>query len=568
MNRMSGDRCPRWYGSIFERKEACQAKSGFLALATRPIFNGGINQSKEGEMSHRRITGILVLVLVAAFLLPSCGGGGGGGSSAPPGPTVVTGSASDTTNVSATLNGTVNPNGLDTDVWFEWGTDSGLANPDNTATQAFAAGTAVQPASAAISGLTYNTTYYFRIVASNSSGVVRGNTQNFSTSASRPTVTTLAATNLAATSATLNGEVNPNFLATDAWFEYSETDNTLATSTATTPVAIGSGSAVVATAANITGLTPGGTVYFRAAASNAVGEQKGSILTLSLANPPPVADAGPDNTAEMGQTVMLDGTGSTTPIGTITAYQWTQMAGTTVALADNNTATPSFVAPTVGVTGEVLRFQLEVTNSNNVTATDNVDITVTWVGFEESFSSPASIPGTYNPTDTQNPGGTMTYDAGRALISTGNDVGLAFSNPLPSSTSGVFQLDFAPITAYDSHGGIWVRLVQDANNYYEISNFDWSGFGATPALPDIAQIVKFVNGNPVDNVFLPVMGYTQGSTYNLSVTFTPTQVILQGFGAPVTLNTADNTAIAVTGFEIEVGQQDSHFDNLKLTAGP
>jgi len=520
-------------------------------------------------MSYRRITGVLVLVLVAAFLLPSCGGGGGGGSSAPPGPTVVTGSASDKTNGSATLNGTVNPKGLDTEAWFEWGTDANLANPDNTATQPVGAGTTDVPVSAAISGLTFDTTYYFRIVASNSSGVTRGNVQNFSTSASRPTVTTLAADNLAATSATLHGEVNPNFLATNAWFEYSETDNTLATFTATDNVAIGSGSAVVPTAADITGLSVGATVYFRAAASNAVGEQKGAILSLSTANPPPVANAGLDNTVEMGQTVTLDGTGSTTPVGTITSYQWTQVAGTTVALSDNNTATPSFVAPTLdNQAAIVLRFQLEVTNSNNVTATDTVDITVTWVGFQETFSSPDSIPGTYNPTDTQNPGGTMTYDAGRARINTGDDIGLVFSNPLPSSTSGVFQLDFAPITDYTSHGGIWVRLIQDANNYYEITNFDWSGFGETPVLPDIAQIVKFVNGNPVDNVYLPVMGYTQGATYNLSVTFTPTQVILQGFGAPVTLNTVDNTAIAVTGFEIEVGQQDAYFDNIKLTAGP
>jgi len=45
-------------------------------------------------------------------------------------------------------------------------------------------------------------------------------------------------------------------------------------------------------------------------------------------------------------------------------------------------------------------------------------------------------------------------------------------------------------------------------------------------------------------------------------------VVLEGFGAPVTLNTADTTAISAVSFEIETGQQDASYDNIKLVAHP
>jgi hypothetical protein len=512
-------------------------------------------------MKVRRKTGFLVLSLITAFFLAACGGSD---STAPPTPVVTTGNASGITNVGATLNGTANPNGLATEAWFEWGTSATLATFDNTAKQPFAAGTTAQAVSAPLSGLTFGTTYYFRMVASNSSGTSKGAILNFSTSALAPTVTTLAADNLAATSATLHGEVNPNLLAAQAWFEYG-TDNSLATFTPTSTVAVGSGSAVVPVSANITSLAPGGTVYFRVAASNSVGEQKGSILSLSTANPPPVANAGADNTVEMGQTVTLDGSGSTTPFGTITGYSWTQVAGTAVTLSDPTAVSPTFTAPSVPVTGAVLRFQLTVTDSRSLTASDNVDIIVNWVGFADAFGTDTT--GTYTKEITSGTFGTFTWDSTgqRAQVLTGDDNVLKVSNTIPASDNGVFSIDFSPTAAYPTHGGIWVRLVQDASNYYEISNFDWGA--GTPTLPDIAAVKKFVGGVMVDNVAVPT-AYTQGNTYNLKITFSPTQVVLEGFGAPVTLNTTNTTAISATSFNVETGQQDAYYDNIKLLAHP
>jgi len=261
--------------------------------------------------------------------------------------------------------------------------------------------------------------------------------------------------------------------------------------------------------------------------------------------------------------VTLYGSG-TTPTGsgaTITSYQWTQVAGQTVPLIDNNTANPKFTAPTVPVIGAVLRFQLTVTDSRSLTHSDNVDITVKWVGFADDFSTDTTP--TYTKTTTLGAGGTFTWDSAgqRGQLDTGDNNGLKISKTVLATDNGVFSLDFSPTIAYPSHGGIWIRLVQNDNNYYEISNFD------IPTGPDQPAIKKFVGGFMVDNVAIPT-AYTQGSTYNLKITFRPSQVVLDGFGAAVTLNTTDTTAISVTGFEVEAGQQDAFYDNIKLIAAP
>ncbi|MFT7542020.1 MAG: hypothetical protein ACI9K5_002997 [Gammaproteobacteria bacterium] len=90
----------------------------------------------------------------------------------------------------------------------------------------------------------------------------------------------------------------------------------------------------------------------------------------------PVADAGANFSVDEGYPlVTLDGTGSFDADDDALSYSWSQVAGSSVALADETTASPSFAAPIVVLGGETLTFELQV-SANGETATDTVSVTV------------------------------------------------------------------------------------------------------------------------------------------------------------------------------------------------
>ena len=196
-------------------------------------------------------------------------------------PSVTTLAATSVGETGATLNGNVNPFDLQTTAWFEWGTDSTLANYSTTSTQLLGAGTTSQLVIATLSGLSSGTTYYFRIAASNSMGASKGAIASFNITVPvvPPMVTTLAPSSVGGTGATLNGNLNSNGLATNAWFEWG-TDPTFTTYNNTTVQSVGSGITIQPISEVLSGLTAGATYYFRLAASNSAGTTKGSILNF------------------------------------------------------------------------------------------------------------------------------------------------------------------------------------------------------------------------------------------------------------------------------------------------
>jgi uncharacterized delta-60 repeat protein len=109
-------------------------------------------------------------------------------------PGATTGTASSISTTTATLNGTVNPNGVATNGWFEWGTDSTLTTKTTTASQAKGSGTTNQAISQALSSLVAGSTYYFRTVGSSAGGTVKGAIVPFTTTAP-PRTLTIASSN-------------------------------------------------------------------------------------------------------------------------------------------------------------------------------------------------------------------------------------------------------------------------------------------------------------------------------------------------------------------------------------
>jgi hypothetical protein len=99
------------------------------------------------------------------------------------------------------------------------------------------------------------------------------------------------------------------------------------------------------------------------------------VIGVPATNVPPIADAGPDQNVDEGDVVTLDGTGSTDPDGTISAYLWEQIAGISVTLSSTTASQPTFTAPAVAFPSS-LQFRLTVTDNNAATHADTVYITV------------------------------------------------------------------------------------------------------------------------------------------------------------------------------------------------
>jgi hypothetical protein len=302
-------------------------------------------------------------------------------------PTVSTGGSANITNGTASVGGIVNPNGSDTHGWFQYGTSSTLSGASSSSEQDLGAGDSNVAFNATLAGLTSNTTYYFRAVASNSAGTVNGAVGSFNTSsATKPTVTSftisplsstlgtkLTATitavagsnplsvvallrttdltgttgwntvtsasvagtsssvtlydippaaggylygvqvadnkgvigyqpstiqvtvsanvqlpivstggsaNIANSTASVGGIVNPNGNDTHGWFQYG-TSATLNGAISTSQQDLGSGTSSVAFNASLSGLTGSTTYYFRAVASNSAGSVNGAISSFT-----------------------------------------------------------------------------------------------------------------------------------------------------------------------------------------------------------------------------------------------------------------------------------------------
>jgi phosphodiesterase/alkaline phosphatase D-like protein len=213
-------------------------------------------------------------------------------TSAPAAPMATTDAATRVMHDGATLNGTINANNGDTTVTFEYGltiaygtTVSAAPNP--------VTGSADTPVSAAITGLTVNTLYHYRVVAVNANGTTNGNDMVLMTT-TYPVAITEEATNVGATSATLNGTANANYdTSTVVCFQYDSSPPApfYNFSAAATPTTI-SGSSDVPIISNLTGLTPNRTYYYRMYASNSYSQYSyGAQMTFTTlpGDTPPTA---------------------------------------------------------------------------------------------------------------------------------------------------------------------------------------------------------------------------------------------------------------------------------------
>ena len=121
-------------------------------------------------------------------------------------------------------------------------------------------------------------TYAVTYRSTDSSGNSATNTRTVVVVPNAPAVTTLAATSITATNATLNGTVNPDGAATTAYFQYGLTTSYGSFSSTNSLAAT---NAVLNVSNLLSGLAPGTIYHYRLVAANSAGTNYGSDITLT-----------------------------------------------------------------------------------------------------------------------------------------------------------------------------------------------------------------------------------------------------------------------------------------------
>lgn len=329
--------------------------------------------TSQGDCMSFTTTAGIILSVVPLTSVPA--------TSAPLPPKVTTLSATDITQTSAKLRANVNPEGLGTTVEFvscdSPSSSSYFATVSALKTQI---GTGTREVSVTLSGLQAGRTYRYIAKARSSAGNRSGLCVSFGTSpamtvmtliplGAKPIVTTLDPTNVASTSATLRGTVNANNLETGYTFVSCNTVGDPAYFLPSPPQSIGSGPKTFTVTYNLLNLTAGRPYSYKIQATNSMGTSTGSCVTfltpatigptllpltiiptaipptylppttaptappatsyptaipgiLPPTNQPPHADAGPSQSANVGEIVAFNGSSSSDPDGNILTYLW------------------------------------------------------------------------------------------------------------------------------------------------------------------------------------------------------------------------------------------------------
>jgi hypothetical protein len=207
--------------------------------------------------------------------------------------------------VEATLESSVNPELEPSTCAFQYGTSEAYGHQAPCVPEPLGEGPANVPVTATIEGLEPDTTYDYRILATNPTGTRAGPNETFTTEVLVPSqVQTAPAAGVTATSAQLGGQANPGGSAT-YYIEYGPPQCSLngvpnfawwlCASKSTEAGPLRGNSLQAVTPIQVTGLTPGTTYRYWIVAKNANGSERGeeAIFTTPAALAPAVVGSTP-----------------------------------------------------------------------------------------------------------------------------------------------------------------------------------------------------------------------------------------------------------------------------------
>ena len=303
-------------------------------------------------------------------------------------PVAITTQAAGVGPTTATLGGTVNPNGQTTSWYVEYGTSTTYGTKKPAPPADAGSGTSSQSVSTGVSGLTAGKTYHFRLVASSSAGTVVGADASFVT-ASPPSVTTSSASSVGSTGAKLNGKVDPNGRSTSYLFEYG---TTTAYGSKTSSSSAGSGTSSANVTKTVSGLTSGVTYHFRLVAMSDAGTTAGSDHAFTTQSAPTVSTGQATGVGPNG--AILSGSVNPNARSTSWYFEFGQSTSygskTSTRNAGSGTATLAVIDPVSRlIPGVIYHFRIVATSSLGTTR--GADATFTTTGPPSAATGPINF---------------------------------------------------------------------------------------------------------------------------------------------------------------------------------
>ncbi|MGC2373634.1 MAG: hypothetical protein WA484_07145 [Solirubrobacteraceae bacterium] len=232
---------------------------------------------------------------------------------------VVTGEARELSQTSALLTGSLKPNGVDAHYYFQYGETTAYGSTVPVPPGDDAGTVAEKHAEVPVEGLTANTAYHYRLVATNELGTTYGGDEVLVTLPNEPVVMSETASGIFPQSALLSAIVNPETANTTYHFIYGLTE-AYGSSAPASDLTLGTGTQGLQALFTIEGLQPDTTYHYAIVATNHGGSRIGPdrTFTTSIAALPEVVTGVPVEVSANSATL----TGSVNPEGVPTVYEF------------------------------------------------------------------------------------------------------------------------------------------------------------------------------------------------------------------------------------------------------
>ena len=309
--------------------------------------------------------------------------------------------------------------------------------------------------------------------------------------------------------------------------------------------------------ANLTGLSLGTRYYFRIAATNSAGTQKGSIRYLTT----PASSSAPISTSLEPERIATGAicNGKVNPNG-IESTAWIEW-GTDPELSSYTASSSQSIGSgtsnrylseplTYLTTGTTYYCRVAGQNAKGTTRGDITSFTVidgTWT-INDDFTS--NDMAEYAITGT----GSITHNSGtgKAVVTAGSGETLTITKNCRDGGigTGTFSMEFKPTAENGSGANLTIRLADTSLTYFEFSADDGS-------------FRKYRKGVLVDSVQLPAT-YSVGTTYTIKITVGQLVDTVEAFGGRASMDANDElnpwNAIVITATELN-----ATYDNIRVT---